>query len=236
VNGATVVREEVAEITYWHVELDTHDAVLAENLPCESYLDTGNRGAFVECDGAVMMHADFARAVWDTRAFAPLVVAGPALGAVRHGLLRRAEALGYRLTGEPALCLLVEGRRLWPQAGGYRFLLPVGARDVRIISRAGVPAETSAAGEDERRLGVAVAALRADGQAIALDDARLGSGWHAPERGGGEGGAPDWRWTDGAGALALQGVRELEVVVAITERYWITPERAAPRPAAGRAT
>jgi hypothetical protein len=223
VNGATVVREDVAEITYWHLELDTHHALLAENLPCESYLDTGNRGAFVECDGAVMMHADFARAVWGTRSFAPLALAGPAVEAARRILLMRAEALGYRLTAEPALCLLVDGRKLWPQPGSYRFVLPAAARDIKIQTRAGVPAETSAASEDHRRLGVAVAALRGDGQAIALDDARLGSGWHAPERGDGEGAAPGWRWTDGAAALALSGVRELDVVVAITGRYWVQP-------------
>ncbi len=51
VNDATIVREHVETITYWHVELETHDALVAENLPCESYLDTGNRGAFVAPDG-----------------------------------------------------------------------------------------------------------------------------------------------------------------------------------------
>ena len=47
VNGATVVREAgVAEVTYWHVELDRHDILLAEGMAAESYLDTGNRGDF----------------------------------------------------------------------------------------------------------------------------------------------------------------------------------------------
>jgi hypothetical protein len=45
-NGMTVRREEVAEVTYFHVELDRHEVVVAEGLACESYLDTGNRGAF----------------------------------------------------------------------------------------------------------------------------------------------------------------------------------------------
>jgi hypothetical protein len=31
---------------YVHVELDRHDILLAEGLPAESYLDTGNRAAF----------------------------------------------------------------------------------------------------------------------------------------------------------------------------------------------
>jgi hypothetical protein len=46
INDATIVQEPVDAITYWHVELPTHDVLLAEGLPVESYLDTGNRGAF----------------------------------------------------------------------------------------------------------------------------------------------------------------------------------------------
>ena len=46
VNGATVVQEPRDAVTYWHVELDRHDVLLAEGLGCESYLDTGNRSAF----------------------------------------------------------------------------------------------------------------------------------------------------------------------------------------------
>ncbi len=45
-NGCTVVQEPVEDVTYYHVELATHDVILAEGLPCESYLDTGNRAAF----------------------------------------------------------------------------------------------------------------------------------------------------------------------------------------------
>jgi hypothetical protein len=46
INGTTVVQEPVESITYFHVELPRHDVVLAEGLPAESYLDTGNRTAF----------------------------------------------------------------------------------------------------------------------------------------------------------------------------------------------
>lgn len=37
----------VSVVTYIHVELPAHDVVLAEGLPAESYLDTGNRAGFV---------------------------------------------------------------------------------------------------------------------------------------------------------------------------------------------
>jgi collagen type I/II/III/V/XI/XXIV/XXVII alpha len=51
INGATVVQEAVARIAYFHVELDRHDILFAEGLPAESFLDTGNRGAFDNGDG-----------------------------------------------------------------------------------------------------------------------------------------------------------------------------------------
>jgi hypothetical protein len=46
INEANIVQERVAEVTYYHVELPLHDVIHAEGLPVESFLDTGNRGAF----------------------------------------------------------------------------------------------------------------------------------------------------------------------------------------------
>ena len=46
VNGSSIAQIERAEARYWHVELEAHNVLLAEGLPAESYLDTGNRGAF----------------------------------------------------------------------------------------------------------------------------------------------------------------------------------------------
>ena len=57
VNGTTIVQEQVDTITYWHVELEGgHDIVLAENLPCESYIEMGNRAFFAETD-VTTLHA-----------------------------------------------------------------------------------------------------------------------------------------------------------------------------------
>jgi hypothetical protein len=46
VNGRSIAQARVGRVTYIHVELPAHDVVLAEGLPAESYLDTGNRAAF----------------------------------------------------------------------------------------------------------------------------------------------------------------------------------------------
>jgi hypothetical protein len=61
VNGTTI-RPEPARgvVRYFHVELDAHDMLLAEGLAVESYLDTGNRSAFVSSHGTrVRHHPDF---------------------------------------------------------------------------------------------------------------------------------------------------------------------------------
>jgi hypothetical protein len=47
-NGTTIRQEAVAAVSYFHIELEQHDVLLAEGLPAESYLDTGNRDAFAD--------------------------------------------------------------------------------------------------------------------------------------------------------------------------------------------
>jgi hypothetical protein len=48
VNGISISQIEAARVEYWHVELDRHAVLLADWLPAESYLDTGNRSAFAD--------------------------------------------------------------------------------------------------------------------------------------------------------------------------------------------
>ena len=220
VNGATIVREHRARITYWHVELAAHDLLLAEGLACESYLDTGNRAAFANGEASVMLHPDFARRVWQAQGCAPLLLDGPVLAAARAGLLAQAERLGWTRTGDPDLHLRIDGVRHDAVSEGrlHRFRLPAAARSLHLVSRAGVPAETRPDGTDHRRLGVAVGTLLVNGRALPLGDPRLGAGWHGAEDG--------WRWTDGHAALALAGAAELAVVVAMSECYWMAPDDA----------
>ncbi|WP_202208906.1 Hint domain-containing protein, partial [Gluconobacter sp. Gdi] len=47
VNGASILIDRtINSYTYYHVELESHEAVWAENALTESYLDTGNRSQF----------------------------------------------------------------------------------------------------------------------------------------------------------------------------------------------
>ncbi len=66
--------------------------VLAEGLPAESYLDSGDRAMFENGGGALVLHPDFSRWAWDARACAEIKVVGPEVEAVRLKLARRAGA------------------------------------------------------------------------------------------------------------------------------------------------
>ena len=212
VNGRTVRQERADAVTYFHVELAAHDVILAEGLACESYLDTGNRGAFANGGGAVMLHADFARGRWAASAFAPLVEGGAAVAAARTRLLVRAGAFGHRRSLDPGLAVVAEGRVLPMQSFGRRrsVLLPGGA--VAIVSRRFVPAEVEPAGEDRRVLGVGLARIALDGVLLGAEDARLAGGWHPAEDGG--------RWTDGHGWVHAGGARVLSFDVVMAGQYW----------------
>ncbi len=219
VNGRSIAQVAVERITYWHVELERHDVLLAEGLPCESYLDTGNRSAFVDGGPALMLHPDFARQDWQAKACAELLRDGPRLAALRATLLERAGILGHALSDDAGLALLAGGRALAMHRDGawVRASVPAGA--VQLLSRTWVPAETAPRLDDTRRLGVAVADLSLNGAPLALDDARLAGGWHIPEA--------DWRWTDGAARLDLVQGGVLAFRLAMPGRYWVVAPGAA---------
>jgi autotransporter passenger strand-loop-strand repeat protein len=229
VNGATVTQEVPGRVTYYHVELDRHAVLLADGLPAESYLDTGNRALFAGEAGRRALHPDLAGArAWDERACAPLVLSGPRLAAAHARLLLRAVELGHALTGDPGLRLLADGREIASVAAGpaWRAVLPAGTHTVRLCSASFVPAWF--AEDDRRRLGVAVRTLRLGGRP--LPRAAFARGWHAPEAA--------WRWTDGDAVLAIAPLtRPTRLTVELTqrgERYWRVPEGHGIPLAAGR--
>ena len=216
-NGATVVQEQTRHITYWHLELATHDCILAEGLPAETYLDTGNRNAFENAGPCPTLHPRFGRNVHTALACAPFAETGWVVNHARARLAARAEALGY-VREEGAWCIAADGAVLMPRANGS-VLVPPGARRVTLCSDSARPVDLATGNADTRRLGVCVAGIAIDGLALALNDPRL-TGFHAPERAG----AAMWRWTDGAAILPADLFQDravdLRVMVTATAAVW----------------
>ncbi len=215
-NGATVRQERVAHVSYFHVELESHDVLLAEGLPAESFLDCGSRPGFANCENFVALHPTFAPKSWD-EACAPLKEKGPEVDAVRNRLLARVEALGFQRTRNPRLHICADGLQIWPEPGedgNFFFTLPEGSRDISLVSRSFRPADDG--GDDKRLLGVPVLALEIDASR-ALEP--LGKGWHPSE---GESGRL-WRWTDGFAALPA-GSRRIAIKISTDPIYWLETE------------
>jgi hypothetical protein len=205
VNSATIVRDMTSlAVTYFHVELARHSVVLAEGLPVETYLDTGNRSMFENAAGTPHAAPVFGRGKqWDKSAFAPLCIAGPTLRAVRTKIFDRLAAAGYRHQVMPDVTLAVRGRKISRSSGMAWlpcFRLPPGhGGEIGIRSASFVPAEMAvAAGDDEdwRHLGAGIRRIRLDDQIVAPQEIAV-SGFHP--RGGGD--LADW--TDGNATILV---------------------------------
>ncbi len=98
VDGVAIRREPVQLVTYFHVELDRHDVLLAEGLPAESYCDTGNRHQFANAP-LVALHAEFGPGPEPAETCAPMVLCGAAVDAVRAQLRDRMRVRSEDTTG-----------------------------------------------------------------------------------------------------------------------------------------
>jgi hypothetical protein len=238
INGTTITQVSVESVTYWHVELDSHDILVAEGLPAESYVDCGNRAFFANVEVTDLAAPPDERPAGPSAFCRPFYETGPIVDSARARLADRAEALGWRLVEDPLadLHLIVDGQVLHPDVEGLtaRFILPAAACDVRLVSTTFVPAHVEAGSGDDRRLGVCLAALSIDDgltgiRHIALDDPRLTQGLHQVE-------STDmtWRWTDGAATLpadlwdGCRGTFFLRVALACA-----APRRVGPQDMAG---
>ena len=219
-NGTTVVDAPMAHVSYYHVELAQHDILMAEGMAVESFLDTGNRGAFVNAQCPIMIHPTFALHRWAKAGCAQLLLDGPRLVTVRRALQAWAEDLGYGVTQDPDLRVEIAGVCVPVASAGRVIRVDLHGRSglVHIRSHSMVPAELGLVA-DHRRLGVALTGIALDGVAVRMDDPCLTSGWHAAENGVGG----TWRWTDGDATLKVAGAVTLEFEVAISASYCTAP-------------
>ena len=210
--------DRAQEVKLFHIELETHDVLIANGAPAESYRDDGNRWLFQNSN------AGWAGAPQEP--CAPVVAGGKLVDEAWRRLLDRAGPRpGLPLTEDPDLHLLVDGQRLDAvshHGERYVFALPHAPGQVRIASRSAAPAELGLA-RDPRVLGVALHQImlrqRAGTRLIEAADRSLAEGFHGYE--------PDnlFRWTDGDALLpaalfdSVQGWFELELHIACRAHY-----------------
>ena len=214
VNGTTI-RQETGwtAVDYYHVELDRHAILLAEGLPAESYIDTGNSGFFANSEAPLVLHPDltdeFGYPTREAGSCEPFVWDEASVRPVWQRLADRAAAIGRpvpeRKTPDAGLRLLAKGRAVKPIYGDSDlviFTLPRGAAKCGWFARRVADRGAAVAGGSApaRRAGGAAGAAwcgrpaRNPGRS-----SRPHHGWWAVERDG----QTISRWTNGEAVLPL---------------------------------
>jgi len=116
-------------------------------------------------------------------------------------------AAEHETTSDPDLHVMVDGKRIRATASAARnisFVIPAGAKDIRLVSRSTTPADLTPYLGDPRELGVAIHSIVVrDGQDVmefAADHPAFAEGWHTAERSG----QAIWRWTNGFAKLPIE--------------------------------
>jgi hypothetical protein len=203
VNYRTILWDDRAqEVEIYHIELDSHDLLLANGAPAESFRDDGNRWLF--------QNAYSGWGLPPQEPCAPVLTGGLVVDAIWRRLLDRAGGGSEPVTADPDLHLIVDGTRIEPeyQRGSlYGFRLPNTPHSVVVGSRYGMPAQLGIA-RDPRTLGVALrqVTVRQGARFMQLDaeDERLTEGFHDYEP------ANRLRWTDGCAQLPAEAFARFE--------------------------
>ncbi|ATJ90512.1 hypothetical protein HK16_10480 [Acetobacter senegalensis] len=229
VNGATIFYDRsITDYDYYHIETAEHSVLIVDGMLTESYLDTGNRAAFVSNGNVVSLGRAKS---WAEDAAAPLAVSREVVEPIFTALARRASSVeGHRdvtqsgeVTTAHDLHLITNTgaiiRSVREKAGRVSFMLPTGVNSVRLVSRSNRPSDVIGPFVDDRRhLGVLVgevSVVNADvtHNVTAHTDTENLSGWYPLE-------GADYRWTNGNAELPLgkavngMGMLSIQIVAA----------------------
>jgi len=206
-NASIIIDRSIDTYTYFHIELDTHEAIWAEGALTESYLDTGNRAQFENNPVTAAFPADL-RSIGGSETL-PLDTSRSFVEPLHAAILARANTpspIADSLTDDAALHLItntgaiVKSRRIVNNQ--HVFLLPEGTETVILASRTARPSDTIGPFVDDRRdLGVLVGEISLFGtQGRTTLDTHLTTptlpGWDVVE-------TSPCRWTNGAAILPL---------------------------------
>lgn len=207
VNDVSILIDRtINSYTYYHVELESHEAIWAENALTESYLDTGNRNQFDNHTVTAIFGGSSKAGGSETL---PLETSRAFVEPIYAAIAARAGSATHQpeLTNDPDLHLVTNSgqviRPLRQVNDRIMFMIPANVATVSLVSRASRPSDTIGPFVDDRRdLGVLVGdiSLFAPREAVSLTThlsvAEL-SGWHSLE-------SSAYRWTEGNAALPLQ--------------------------------
>jgi len=225
INGRSILWDETAaEVEFFHIELQDHDILLAEDATAESYRDDGNRHLFDNLDRPRFAAANMPH-------YAPVLTGGAEVDLIWRELLDRSGFVPPETTDDPDLHLVADGQRINAFAldgghnqwqGTYRFRLERVPRELTVVSRSASPMQMGI-GRDSRCVGVAVHAMRLRNAdctiEVGYDSCWLRDGFNNPEP------QPRYRWTTGEARapgvwLALfKGWIELSITVVCTSKY-----------------
>ncbi|OUI83771.1 hypothetical protein HC62_13720 [Acetobacter tropicalis] len=212
VNGSSIFYDRsITDYDYYHVETAEHSVLTVDGMLTESYLDTGNRAAFVSNGNVVSLGRAKS---WAEDAAAPLAVSRDAVEPIFAALAQRASSIEgrreetqtYTMTTDHDLHLITNTgaiiRSVREKAGRVSFMLPTGVNSVRLVSRSNRPSDVIGPFVDDRRhLGVLVGEVTVVNADIThnvtshTDTANL-SGWYPLD-------GAECRWTDGNADLPL---------------------------------
>lgn len=219
VNHKTIIWDDRAqEVEIYHVELESHDILIANGAPAESYRDDGNRWLFQNANSGWHLPPQ--------EPYAEVLTGGPLVDAIWQRLLDRAGPRNLPpMTDDADVHLIADGKRVDAiETLDFVRVFRLSGRpaSVHIASREVVPAELGIA-RDPRPLGVALRRMAVRQgtkfEIVLAKDVRLSDGFHAYED------AVNLRWTDGFAALPVDifaqfsGGVEVVLTLAGTTRY-----------------
>jgi len=104
VNGISIVQaEQIEQVDYFHVELDTHDVIVAQGALSETFVDDDSRGMFHNVHEFDALYPDAARQ--PARYYAPRLEGGYEVEAVRRRIALRAGRAASDTIGKLRGCL-----------------------------------------------------------------------------------------------------------------------------------
>lgn len=100
VNGVSIVQvEEIEMVEYFHIELETHDVIIAEDALSETFLDDDNRGMFHNAHEYRALYPE--QDAGARRYYAPRLDEGYELEAIRRRIARRAGLISDAPDADP---------------------------------------------------------------------------------------------------------------------------------------